>query len=187
LCHALIADKFAQSPHKVAFDEAGYPECEICHSNHLIVEPREYWIGATDSSLCIDCHSDNDGTIGLETARRIYSSLVNLKEKYNLAAVQISEADEKGMLVTDENFLLKEIEQAIIKARTMVHTFNGDSVEAITEPAGVKADSAYAAGMAKIDEYYFRRQGLGVASLIITILVIALYLKMRRREKVSQS
>ena len=35
----------------------------------------------------------------------------------------------------------------------------------------------------KIGEYYFRRKGLGIATLLITILVIALYFRIKSIEK----
>jgi predicted CXXCH cytochrome family protein len=183
LCHALIAENFSVSPHKTAFDAAGYPECEICHDKHLIVRPQLHWVGDSDSALCVECHDPDDGTAGLNTASEVNKTLMELKSKYETAVANIDSADAKGMMVTDERFVLQEIEQAVIKARTAMHTFNSDSVRAVADEGIGKAEKVSQAGLAKIDDYYFRRKGLGVASLIITLLVIALFLKMRSAEK----
>ncbi len=38
-------------------------------------------------------------------------------------------------------------------------------------------------GVSAIDDYYFRRKGFAVSTLIVTLLVIGLYFKIRRLEK----
>jgi hypothetical protein len=183
LCHALIADEFAESPHKKAFDAKDYPECEICHSNHLVLNPELHWVGITDSSLCTNCHTPDDGTTGLQAAEIIHSSLVGLNQVYERAAGKIDEADLKGMMVTDQLLALKEGKQAIIKASTYVHSFNPEKVSEEAEKGAKKSEEVYEAAIAKIDDYYFRRKGLGVASLIITIIAIALYFRIKAIEK----
>jgi len=183
ICHALIADQFSQSPHKKAFDDRGYPECEICHSNHLVLKPEYYMIGTSDSSLCVDCHLPGDGTRGLATAEIINTSLTELFRAYSHARDKIDEADLKGLLVTDMNFTLQELKQTIIQTQTVVHSFDADKVTEIAQPGINKAETLKQSALAKIDEYDFRRKGLGLATIIITILAISLYLKIRAIEK----
>lgn len=183
LCHTLIADNFAKSPHKEAFDAMGYPECETCHSNHLIEKPKMHWVGVSDSSLCVQCHAPDDGTGGYVAAARIYETLVNINSVYNAALARIDTADMKGMLVTDERFALNEVKQAIIQTGTAVHTFDPEAVSKVAEPGITSAQNIAIQGEKKIEEYYFRRKGLGIATLLITILVIAIYLRIKSIEK----
>ena len=183
LCHNLIADNFAKSPHKKAFDAMGYPECETCHSKHLIEEPKIYWVGTSDSSLCVKCHSPDDGTTGLATADAMSKSLDSLFRTYNMAAAEINDADVKGMMVIDEKLSLNDVKQAIIQSATEVHTFNAEKVIAVADSGISTADKVYKIGEKKIDDYYFRRKGLGIATLLITILAIAIYLKIRSIDK----
>lgn len=183
LCHALIADEFAKSPHKEAFDSQGYPECEGCHSNHYVEKPSINWVSTSDSSVCITCHAPDDGTIGLSTAEKIHDGLAELYDVYEKAEAKTDEADLKGMLVTDLQFTLKEIKQAVIKTKTAVHSFDAEEVLETAQPGVEKSEQVFQAAVAKIDEYYFRRKGLGIATLIITILVIALYFRIRSIEK----
>jgi ABC-type transport system involved in cytochrome c biogenesis permease subunit len=90
------------------------------------------------------------------------------------------------MMTTDEEFRFKEVSQALIQAKTLVHAFNADSVTSKTAEGINKADSVVANSAALIDEYHFRRKGLGFATLFITILVVALYLKIRQIERTAE-
>ncbi len=179
ICHALISENFAASPHKAAFDDMGLPECETCHSNHLIVHPQLSWIGTGDSSLCVQCHSDDDGTTGYATAARIHDMLFKIDSAYTAATTLTDQADLKGMMVVDERLSLKEVKQATIQAATEMHTLDPVKVDSVVSAGLKKAALVDSADVAKIDNYYFRRKGLGIATLLITILAIALYFKIR--------
>ncbi len=183
LCHALVADNFAKSPHKKAFDEAGFPECETCHSNHFVQKPQLNWVGTSDSSLCVRCHAANDGTRGFAVADSIHMALSHLNNAYNRAVGEIDQADQKGMMVTDERFALNDVKQAIIQGANEVHFFDATVVTKTAQDGSAAADKIYNSGQKKISDYYFRRKGLGIATLLITILVIALYFKIRTLEK----
>jgi len=183
LCHSLIADNFAKSPHKAALDAAGYPECETCHSNHYIEEPKLHWVGTSDSSLCVRCHAADDGNHGFAVAAAIYDMISKMNKTYDMAISKIDEADRKGMMVTDERFALNEVKQAIIQTATEFHSLDTLVVAATTHTGIASSEKIYESGRAKIDDYFFRRKGLGIATLLITILAIALYLKIRSIEK----
>jgi len=182
VCHALEAELFAISPHAEAYRENDFPMCETCHSNHDIIKPYDEMIGAVGSAVCTNCHSTDDGTIGLSTADSILVSINNLVQAHAQAKRRLNEAIYKGMMTTDEEFLLKEVDQTLIQARTLVHSFNMDSVAPKARAGIAKADTIIANAAGLIDEYYFRRKGLGVATLIITFLAIMLYRKIRKIE-----
>lgn len=182
-CHAIESELFDASPHKVAFEEMDYPMCVTCHSNHRIVKPDDRWVGTKKPAVCIECHSADDGTTGLKTAAGIRKALVEIKAAHDSAKVKLDDAIEKGMMTTDEEFRLKEVNQDIIKTRTLLHSFALDSVLPKAEQGILKADTVKANSEALINEYYFRRKGLGIATLFFTLLVIGLYLKLRKTEK----
>ena len=182
VCHALEAELFAASPHAEAYLENDFPMCETCHSNHDIIKPYDNMIGTAGSAVCTECHSADDGTIGLPTADSILVSLNNLVQAHLVAKRDLDEVMAKGMMTTDEEFLLKEVDQSLIKARTLIHSFNMDSVAPAAIAGIAKADTIVINSAALIDEYYFRRKGLVVASLIITFLAVMLYLKIRKIE-----
>ena len=182
VCHALEAQLFAGSPHKAAYEEDDIPMCEVCHSNHRILQPSDAMIGSSETAVCSDCHAADDGTNGFNTADSIFSLINNLVKTRDSAAVVLEDAKIKGMMTVNEEFLMKDVEQSLIQTRTLIHSFNIDSVVPKAGEGLAKADTVRINSLNLIDEYYFRRKGLGVATLIITFLVVMLYRKIRRLE-----
>ncbi len=182
-CHAMEAQLFAGSPHAEAFAENEFPECETCHSNHAIAEPDDSMIGSSEAALCVSCHDHDDGTIGLSAADSSLEFIQNLVHARGQALEVLSEAREKGMMTTDEDFTFDEVSQLLIQTRTSIHSFDVDSVGSKAAIGISKADSLRLASADLIDEYYFRRWGLGLSTLFITLLVFLLYRKIRQLDK----
>lgn len=179
-CHAYEAELFLESPHAEAYAENEFPMCETCHSNHRIVEPSDAMVGTSEPAVCVSCHSADDGTTAFAVADSVSKALGRLRAAHKGAAEILDEAILKGMMTTDEEFALKEIEQIMIRSRSLVHAFDASDLVAKTEEGIAKADSVKTNSAALIDDYYFRRQGLGWATLFITIVAIALFLKIRK-------
>jgi hypothetical protein len=185
-CHALNADLFSASPHKQAFDALKLPECETCHGNHEIVAATNELLGTAPEAVCSRCHSPTDRPKGFAVAgtmRRLTDSL-EASEAY--ARSLINDAEQKGMEVSEAKFKLRDARQARLEARTMVHAFNEEKFRETIGKGLTTAAFVTAEARAAIDEYYFRRIGLGISTLIITILVISLYAFIRRLERRQQ-
>ena len=185
-CHALNADLFSASPHKKAFDELQLPECETCHGNHEIEPATTALLGTAPEALCSRCHSDTDNPKGFHAASGMRQLTDSLESTESYAKKLIEEAEQKGMEVGEAKFKLRDAHQARLEARTMVHSFNEEKFAA-TISKGLSTTSIITIqGKQAIDEYFFRRIGLGVATLIITILAISLYLFIKRIERVQE-
>lgn len=182
-CHALNADLFSASPHKQAFDAQHLPECETCHGNHEIAAPTTRLLGTDSGSVCVRCHTPQDQKEGFRTAgvmRRLIDSL----ETGNTGARQlVDEAEQKGMEIGEAKYRLRDARQARLEARTMVHSFDRARFAAVVEKGLVTASSVSTEASRAIEEYYFRRIGLGIATLIITIVGLSLYRLIRRIER----
>ena len=152
-CHAIEAELFNASPHKDAFEANDFPMCETCHSNHRILKPNDSMVGTTETSVCANCHSADDGTKGWTTAQGISDVLAGLVAVQDTAGTLLEEATAKGMMTTDEEFLFKNVNQALIQARTMVHTNSLDSVLPKTQQGMKEADSVRVASASLINEY----------------------------------
>lgn len=183
VCHAIEEDLFEHSPHFTAFTENDYPMCETCHSNHDIEPPTDAMIGLEEPGLCGDCHSVDDGTVAPETVAGMSTHIGNLRAKAASARTTLMEAQNKGMMTTDAEFLMKEVDQSLIQSRTAVHAFNLDSLVPKAEAGIAGADSVQAISASLVEEYFFRRRGLVVATFIMTFLAIALYVKIRRLDR----
>jgi hypothetical protein len=112
--------------------------------------------------------------------RRLIDSLETSEEK---AKQLVGEAEQKGMEIGEAKFRLREIRQARLESRTTVHTVNGERLRAVVGKGLGVAAWVSGEGERAIDDYYFRRVGLGVSTLIITFLAVTLYLYIRRLEK----
>lgn len=181
-CHALNAELFSSSPHKKAFDERKLPECETCHSNHEIIVATNKLLGVTPEAVCSSCHSPSQNVKGYAVAKAMRSLVDSLSTEEQQAIALVREAEQKGMEVTDAEFKLRDAHQARLQSRTTVHSFDEAKLREVVlkglNATTFASDEAHSA----LDEYVFRRIGLGIATLIITILAISLYLYIRRLE-----
>ena len=183
VCHAIEADLFEHSPHYEAFTENDFPMCETCHSNHDIEKPSDKMVGMSDPGLCGNCHSPDDGTQAPMTADTISSYLAKFRTAVDSAQTLLTDAQQKGMMTTDAEFVMKDVNQALIQSRTSIHAFNIDSLVPKAKAGIVKADSVQSMSASLINQYFFRRRGLAVSTLIMTFLAIVLYIKIRRLDR----
>ncbi len=182
-CHALNAELFAKSPHKQAFDRRNLPECGTCHGYHDVVPATTAMLGVADGAVCGRCHGPNENPRGYEAAldmRRLADSLDTMEDE---AKTLVAEAEQKGMEVSDETFRLRDVHQQRLELRTLVHAFDDGRYREAAAKALTVALQVRDASQGALREYLFRRVGLGVATLIITILAISLYLFIRRLER----
>jgi len=182
-CHALNASLFAESPHKKAYDDLQLPECETCHGNHAIVHTTDDLLGVSDEAVCSRCHSETDNAKGYAVAALMKSQIDTLEREEARADSLVTDAEQKGMEASEARFKLRDVRQSRLQSRTMVHSFNEEKFAEVVRPGIASAQMVAAEGEELIDEYYFRRYGLGIASLIITIVAISLYLTIKRIEK----
>jgi hypothetical protein len=184
-CHALNADLFSQSPHKKAFDELGLPECETCHGNHEIIAATNELLGVTPEAVCSHCHSVADYPKGYYAAQVMRQLSDSLDSAEGSARGLVEEAEQKGMEIGEAKFKLRDVRQARLETRTVVHSFNNERFREVADRGLAAAAIVSGEGRKAIEEYFFRRIGLGVATLIITVLAVALYIYIRRMERSS--
>ena len=179
LCHAIESRLFDISPHRVAFVEQDLPMCETCHGNHEIANPSDSLIGLGEGQLCATCHADDQSKASTEI-KKISAGLQSLGTAADSAAFMLNLAREKGMMITDEEFTIKEIGQIRVQARSAIHAAASDSLLPKVEEGITKSTDVHKRAAALLDEYDFRRTGLGIATIIISLLALGLYLKIRR-------
>jgi predicted CXXCH cytochrome family protein len=184
-CHVLNMELFEQSPHKKAFDENDFPECESCHGNHLVKEATDEMVGTQKPSVCIDCHSAEVDDKGFMVAGEMRKLIDSLKSKDSQTKVILDEAGQKGMDVSDAAFSLKDVRQVLIQSRTTIHAFNLDKFKEQIGEGFTIVNKAKITGEEAIDEFYYRRIGLGISTIVVTLLVIGLYIKLKKVEKKS--
>jgi predicted CXXCH cytochrome family protein len=182
-CHALNADLFSSSPHKKAFDDRKLPECETCHSNHEIIAATEKLLGGTPEAVCSRCHSERQNSKGYLAAKTMRGLIDSLDTEEMRAQKLVDEAEQKGMEISEAKFKLRDVRQARLQSRTMVHAFNEEKFNTIVESGLRTTVLIDEESSSAIHEYFFRRIGLGVSTMILTLLAASLYIYVKRLEK----
>lgn len=182
-CHALNAQLFSQSPHEKAFEAKKLPQCETCHSNHDVQPVQLSLLGVNEGAVCVKCHKPTDRSKGYNIAATMRKMVDSLMNEEKSAEKFLDEAEQKGMEVEQARFVLKDVRQALIQSRTVIHTADLDKFKEVVGKGLTIASSAKKDGEEAIHEYYYRRTGLGIATLLITVLVITVYLKLRNKER----
>jgi predicted CXXCH cytochrome family protein len=180
-CHASVGDLFSLSPHKEAFDGLGISECEACHGNHKITPPSDEMLAGGKDDICLQCHES--GTEPHETGSKIKRLIDDFVASSEAAKALLAQAQKKGVEVSEAQFKLQEATTALVRARNLTHSLSPSEVEG-SLGEGVKAlDEVKARGEEALREAGFRRSGLVIATIFIILLAVALFLKIRDRQR----
>lgn len=181
MCHVNNMQYFTSSAMGEAFAEQELHACEECHGNHDIPYTSDDMVGVGKNSTCINCHSEGDE--GYKSASEIHKELTQTVALYDSAEVERKAVRQIGMSDVEINFLLQDAHQSLIEARTLVHTFDPKKVGQKTEESIEKSKSALQLALQEISNYDTRRRGFGIATIFITLLVVALFFKIREIER----
>jgi len=117
-------------------------------------------------------------------AKKMRSYIDSLDTAEELALKLIYEAEQKGMEISETKFKLRDAHQAKLEARTMVHSFSEQKFKDVVVGKGLSVTSAsIVEAKEAVDNYFFRRYGLLVSVLIISLLSFTLYLYIKQIEK----
>jgi predicted CXXCH cytochrome family protein len=183
-CHAIFADLFDKSPHKAAFARMDLPSCVHCHGNHEIKRPTDDLLGVAEGALCVQCHVAGDA--GYKQAESMRKGINQLKVALAGSESLLTQAEQKGMEVSQPTYDLIEGRQELTKARTQVHSFNAANVEGDVKAGLLISARTEEKGKQALSEYQFRRKGLAVSLIIILAVIVTLYFKIKdieRRQK----
>jgi predicted CXXCH cytochrome family protein len=176
-CHLVMADYFTGSGHQELFDLVGMPGCVTCHGNHAIETASDAQLVTLSAQVCLQCHQSGDDR------GRAFVEMAEILDSLHMASTRsldvLHEAEDLGMEVSQALFDLEEVNDALHRARSAIHTFRVDSVRREVEAGHEVALAGLERGEAALRENRFRRVGLGFSSAIILFLIGALILKIR--------
>ena len=178
-CHVNNMRLFEESPMSEAFTEMHLPGCEICHGYHDIPKTSDSMVGDGASSTCLGCHSEEKRSGGYREAVTIKELLTSLSGTMESADSMVAEAARRGMDVMEAEYKLKDVRQALIEARTAIHSFSAAKVKEKVDVGLEAAQEGKRLGEKALASYYFRRKWLGFSSLILSFLALMLFLKIR--------
>ena len=180
-CHTVMADLFAKSVHARVFKDLGIPGCSACHQHHDVQPAAGMIVGLEDAAVCKRCHTAGDA--GGRAAVEIRTALDRLRREQATAAGVLERAEHLGMEVSQARFELKDASDALVKARTAIHAFSVAAVKSEVDAGLAVTAKAQARGSRALEEFAFRRKGLGVSLIIILALIGGLVVKIRQVDR----
>jgi predicted CXXCH cytochrome family protein len=177
-CHPSAGELFSKSPHKKAFDEMGFSECEACHGKHRILRPTDDMLGTEKGAVCVQCHEPSSKPF--VAAARMKQLIAGFSSEIDADQALLATAERKGVEVSDPKYRLQEIHTLLVSVRNLTHALDladleKKTAEGTTLLAGVRTSAEAALREAKI-----RRTGLVVATACLILFALAFYLKIRQ-------
>ena len=178
-CHPINNQLVNQSPHQPAFEKLGIAACEVCHNHHNIESPSDEMVGTQPPAICLKCHRQDKWPKGWVAAQTIRASLDSLVDQHRAAEELVRRAERKGMEVGEALFDLNEAAGRLTRTRSVLHSFALEKVTGVSNEGIKFAIEASQKGQTALDELQFRRKGLGLSLLVIVVLGVALFMKIR--------
>ncbi|MBI3048098.1 MAG: cytochrome c3 family protein [Acidobacteria bacterium] len=177
-CHLREAELFRASPKRDIFEALGQAECLVCHGNHRIESPPDSWVGVQEGAVCTQCHdaTGDSGAAIVDIRRR----LDGLQAALSAADAILTRAEHAGMLVDEGRLALQTAREHQVQSRALVHAFAAAPFAKTADEGLAAARRAHEAGEAAMRELQVRRQGLGVATLLVLAFLVTLWAKIRR-------
>ena len=182
-CHQSNAELFQKSPHKDVFAKKKLPGCVVCHGNHAIDAPTDELVSLAPKTPCAKCHRADRSDRSAPAIASLHAVLDSLHAGQAETLKLLDRAEQLGMDVSDARYDLKGAHQALVESRVAIHSFRLADLREVAQPGIVIVSAARRTANDAIKEYYFRRKGLAVSTLIVTLMAILLYLKIREIDK----
>jgi len=133
-------------------------------------------------SVCLTCHTLGDECD--QATERMYAALSAADLELRAAERVLHEAEVAGMDVDEVQFELNSSgTTALMDARALIHTFDPDAMITRTDEARGVAQVALDAGLAALAELQFRRRGLAVSLVLIILVLVGLFFKIREVDR----
>jgi predicted CXXCH cytochrome family protein len=182
-CHAANGNLFDGSPHKKAFEKHGWPECETCHGKHDIERPTDEMLRDDPKALCHACHAKYGTPKCDETARYFYRTITTLRTSHETLDKDVDRLAERGFDVDELRFQSSAVNDALRKTRLGIHTFDRSDFMRNSSATAQALDAMRTSAASDWSEYRFRRNGLLLATALISLFGVLLYLKIREVDR----
>ena len=139
-------------------------------------------VDSVAGSVCLTCHTPGDPCD--QASEEMYAGLASLDRELRQAAALLHRAEIAGMEVSQARFELKSKgTTAAVEARALIHAFDPPRLLARIEEGKQVAASALAAGNAALAELQYRRRGLAVSLVLVILVLVGLFLKIRQVDR----
>lgn len=182
-CHVNNGKLFDGSPHKAAFEKHGWPECEVCHGKHDIAKVSDAMLGTGPGNVCKSCHDQYGRPECNDTAQHFHDQIARIERERDEASAALVAAEEQGLDLSDVRFELVGVTDVLVEARSKIHAFNRAEFDKTAMRGLNTLEAARKTIHDTLGEYRFRKVGLLVSTLIVTLVAGLLYLKIRQIDR----
>jgi hypothetical protein len=180
-CHSVMAEHLERSGHDALFSEAGLPGCAACHGNHAIHRPDDSDLGRLSDEVCTRCHEAGAPEAEVfPLMREMIDSLIVGRER---AESVLARAEDLGMEVSQAQFELEEVTNALTTARSAIHEMRLEPVRTEIGAGLEVVGRSIERGEDALWEHSYRRIGLTVSAGFIVLLIVGIALKIRLIER----
>ena len=109
--------------------------------------------------------------------------LTNLASAIAASDELLGRAERQGMEVSQAKLQEAQARDALLKARVTVHAFSDSELKQDTDAGLAVTRQTYAAGEKAMQEWKFRRVGLGLSLVMIALTLVGLGLYIRNLEQ----
>jgi hypothetical protein len=176
-CHSYNAELFLGSPLAPAFKEKSLADCVACHGKHFITHTRDEWEGDKPGSTCRKCHEE--GEDGSELALYFTETFGSVRQSFEEIDQLLTEAEVKGMDVTEGEDYVEAARQGLMQARTLIHSFSKPVMEEKVIEIAENQAAALEEGYAALRGLKDRRRGLAISTLLLLLLTLMVAIKIR--------
>jgi hypothetical protein len=176
-CHSYNAELFLGSPLAPAFKEKSLADCVACHSKHLITHTSDEWEGDKPGATCRKCHEE--GEDGSELALYFTDTFGSVRQSFEEIDLLLTEAEMKGMDITEGEDYVEAARQGLMQARTLVHSFSKPVMEEKVIEIAENQAAALEVGYAALRALDGRRRGLAISTLLLLFLTLLVAIKIR--------
>jgi hypothetical protein len=134
-------------------------------------------IGTGPQSFCTNCHIEGDG--GYQTAAAIHQQLTGLMQAIANTEQILDRAERSGMEVAGPRQKLTEAQDDLTKARVSIHSVQVARVNEDIDQGLKIASATFQAGQQALRDRDYRRKGLGISLVIILVVLLGLWLRIR--------
>jgi hypothetical protein len=137
--------------------------------------------------LCGDCHHQyaKDNPDCIRSADYFHQTIAQMDEARSRFSAESEKLASRGLDVEPISNQLTELTDTLKKSRTYVHSFSRSTFHQAAAPGLAAITKTEELSKAAHDEFEYRRWGLRASIVVIGILMLAIYLKLRQLEKQS--
>ncbi len=180
-CHSMMAELFNESRHSRVFALLGNPGCATCHRNHDIHPASDEMLGLGEGAVCANCHGPDDP--GGQTATALRAAIDSLRTSTEEVHSILLRAENSGMEVSQALFSLNGAQDALVKARATIHSFDIEQVNAEVGSGLEIVTEVRSRGEQALSDLRLRRVWLAVSVVIIVALIAGLAMKIQEIER----